>query len=66
MLWTALYDKIGKLPVAITGHKQVVAVIERDGKKVVIPLELKLDTNSNQKIWFVEKKREQKPPLKDI
>lgn len=53
MKWLALWKKIGKQPLSVTQHQDVIAVI--DEKE--IPLTLKFGTGEKT-LWFVEDKRE--------
>ena len=54
MKWISLYDRLGKLPMAITNHKHIYAVIDKgDGTGLKeIPLTLKFDKKGHP--YFAE------------
>lgn len=54
MTFMGLCNKIGKQQLSVTRNTDVVAVINIDGVPTTIPLTLKVQLDSNQKMWFVE------------
>ena len=54
MTFMHLFNKIGKQEISVTQNTNVVAVINIDGVPTTIPLTLKVQLDSNQKMWFVE------------
>lgn len=49
MLWTTLYNRIGRQPVKVTGHRHVYAVLEnpKTHRKEQVFLDLRFDSSGN-------------------